>query len=121
VFASFLGSSEVMRGTSGIVPSDNTMGWASPRSIPTSTPRLTGTIAISCSDASVLALLGITLASEYLFPSGEDRFAESTPYDRSAGRAVVADGRGHRATTPSEIPARRVVARGADKEDRAAA
>ena len=55
--------------------------------------------------ASLLALLGVALASEYLFPSGEDRSAEP-PSPHRPGRASEADGRGRRATTPSEIPAR---------------
>jgi membrane protein len=56
--------------------------------------------------ASLLALLGVALASEYLFPSSDDRSATSAPAHRSAGRAAEARGRGRRATTPSEIPAR---------------
>lgn len=56
--------------------------------------------------ASLLALLGVALASEYLFPSSDDRSAASAPADRSAGRAAEAGGHGRRATTPSEIPVR---------------
>jgi membrane protein len=56
--------------------------------------------------ASLLALLGVALASEYLFSSGEDRPAESPSLPRSVERSVDGAGRGRRATTPSEIPAR---------------
>jgi membrane protein len=52
--------------------------------------------------ASLLALLGVAPASDYLFPSSQDRSAESQPIARSARQ--VADGRGRQATTPSKIP-----------------
>ncbi len=55
--------------------------------------------------ASLLALLGVALASEYLFPSSENRSADSQPSSRSAERAAERARRGRRATTPSEIPA----------------
>jgi membrane protein len=55
--------------------------------------------------ASLLALLGVALASEYLFPSSQERPSDS-PAPRSPGRTASADGRGRRANAPSEIPAR---------------
>lgn len=55
--------------------------------------------------ASLLALLGVALASDYLFPSGE-RAAELPLASHSAGRAAEADRSGRRATTPSNIPPR---------------
>ena len=56
--------------------------------------------------ASLLALLGAALASEYLFPSSKDRRGDSAPSPRDAKRTIKTDKRGRRATTPSEIPAR---------------
>lgn len=55
--------------------------------------------------ASLLALLGVALASEYLFPSSADGSAKSPSVGRPE-RAAEANGRGRRAKTPSEIPAR---------------
>src|SRR5205823_6408740 len=44
--------------------------------------------------ASLLALLGVALASEYLFPSSKDRPAEWTPSPRDAERAIETDRHG---------------------------
>jgi len=56
--------------------------------------------------ASVLALLGVALAAEFLFRGSEERSADPNPSARSAGQSVDAEGRGRWATTPSEIPLR---------------
>ena len=56
--------------------------------------------------ASVLALLGIALASEYLIPRDEKRSPEPPPSPHTTEQTVNAEGRGRRATAPSEIPAR---------------
>ena len=56
--------------------------------------------------ASVLALLGIALASEYLIPRNENRSPEPPPSPHTTEQTVNAEGRGRRATAPSEIPAR---------------
>ena len=56
--------------------------------------------------ASLPALLGAALASEYLFPSSKDRWANSASSPRDAKRAIETDEHGRRATTPSEIAAR---------------
>jgi membrane protein len=58
--------------------------------------------------ASLLALLGVALASEYLLPGGDDRRG---PLPLSSNRddlkgATGGTDRGRTATTPSEIPAR---------------
>ena len=59
--------------------------------------------------ASLLALLGVALATEYLFPSSrensQDTSADTQPISCSPGQAAEADGRGRQATTPSDIPA----------------
>jgi membrane protein len=52
--------------------------------------------------ASLVALLGVALATEYLFPMKDERSASSS---HSSGMRAL-DGRGRQATTPSEIPAR---------------
>jgi hypothetical protein len=44
--------------------------------------------------ASLLALLGVALASEYLFPSGQGRSAESQLHPRNAAQAAEANRRG---------------------------
>ncbi|MDI4237271.1 MULTISPECIES: YihY/virulence factor BrkB family protein [unclassified Bradyrhizobium] len=55
--------------------------------------------------ASLVALLGVALASEYLFPATKERSAD-TPTGRSVqGEPLGNDDRGRRATRPSEIPA----------------
>src|ERR1700739_2689520 len=59
--------------------------------------------------ASLLALLGVALASEYLFPTGGDERRSSRPLSSNSDDLKGATGggdRGRGATTPSEIPAR---------------
>ena len=59
--------------------------------------------------ASLLALMGVALACEYLFANGETRTMDPPSSQRSRSkdpRALDADGRGRQADTPSEIPAR---------------
>jgi len=59
--------------------------------------------------ASLLALLGVALASEYLFPRTDESSNESRPArSGSADKqdAICGDDHGRHAATPSEIPAR---------------
>jgi membrane protein len=61
--------------------------------------------------ALLVALLGVALASEYLFPSSEESSNELRPARSGSVRseevaAVGDDDRGRHAATPSEIPAR---------------
>jgi len=58
---------------------------------------------------SLLVLLGIAVASEYLLPSTEARRADMPSPQRSPGAddaGIDTNARGRKATTPSEIPAR---------------
>ena len=57
---------------------------------------------------SLLALLGVALASEYFFPTGGDERRSLPPLSSNSDDLKSATGgsdRGRRATTPSEIPA----------------
>ena len=58
--------------------------------------------------ASFLALLGVALASEYLFPRNREPLTSSRPFWSGSEEAQVAEegDRGRGAATPSEIPAR---------------
>jgi membrane protein len=58
--------------------------------------------------ASLLALLGVAFASEYLFPTRDahSREAPAAPSPRGSEEAADVEGRGRDATSPSEIPPR---------------
>jgi membrane protein len=56
--------------------------------------------------ASLLAMLGVALASEYLFPQAPDSSLEARPGHTIGKQGQEADDHGRQAASPSEIPAR---------------